>query len=333
MKGPREQAEFASELFMGCRLRCANCHNHPFDHWTQDDYHGLAAIFAKVKGGVVVNVSARGEVTHPRTGEAALRRIPGDANLDTNTDGREALADWLTSPHNPYLSKAIVNRLWKALMGRGLVEPTDDLRDTNPATHPLLLDQLATDFVKHDYDLRHTLRLIALSAAYARSTTTTSGNEADSQYYSHAFSRPLEPEVLADAISDVIGLHDQYGDESVGTRAVALVDPKTPSEALDVLGRCSREETCETSATSTGRTATQATFAQRSLINRRLADPQGRLALLIAAEKTPAEIVDELYLRALGRHPTPAERGFWREQLSVVDRQQVDQQKLLEDFV
>ncbi|MEO2035661.1 MAG: DUF1549 domain-containing protein, partial [Planctomycetaceae bacterium] len=218
--GPREQAEFASELFMASRLRCANCHNHPLDRWTQDDYHGLAAIFAKLERGQVIQVASRGEVTHPRTGEAAIPRIPGDRFLDDSGDGRTEFATWLTSKDNPYFAKAIVNRLWKSLMGRGLVEQTDDFRDTNPATHPELLNLLAEDFIEHGYDLRHSLRRISLSAAYARSSTTLPDNEADDRFYSHALIQPLESEVLADAITDVLDIPEQYGDEPIGTRAV-----------------------------------------------------------------------------------------------------------------
>ena len=140
-----EQAEFMSELFMGARLRCANCHNHPLDKWTQDDYHGLAAIFAKIEAnGQVIKVKPSGEVIHPATREKAVPRIPGDRFLPTDvTDGRLELVDWLTGVGNPYFARAIVNRLWKAMMGRGLVEPVDDFRSTNPATHPELLTALS----------------------------------------------------------------------------------------------------------------------------------------------------------------------------------------------
>ena len=328
--GPREQAEFTSELFMGSRLRCANCHNHPLDRWTQDDYHGLAAIFAKLERGKVIKVSARGEVTHPRTGEAAIPRIPGEKFLDGKGDGREDLARWLTDETNPYFAKAMVNRLWKVMMGRGLIEPTDDFRATNPATHPVLLDQLAENFVKHGYDLRHTLRRIAQSAAYARGAQTLPENQADDRFYSHALTRPLEPEVLADAISDVLGIADQYGKQSLGTRAVALFDGSISSEALDVLGRCGREDSCETSADPSGGLPVKLHLFNGALINRRLSDAEGRLAKLIASGKASGEIVDEYYLRALGRHPSSNERDFWNEQLAVANG---EQPKLLEDFV
>jgi hypothetical protein len=328
--GPREQAEFASELFMGSRLRCANCHNHPLDRWTQDDYHGLAAIFAKVESGVVVKVSTRGEVTHPRTGEAAVPRIPGAQFLDSDSDGRQALARWLTHEDNPYFAKAIVNRLWKALMGRGLVEPSDDFRDTNPATHPVLLDQLAADFIANGYDLRHTLRRIALSAAYARSSVALAENQADDRFYSHALTRPLEPEVLADAISDVMGLPDTYGDQPAGTRAVALFDSNISSESLDILGRCSRQDSCETAGAPAGGLPRKLHMFNGPLLNRRLTDPESRLAQLTADGNTPEEIVDEFYLRALGRQPSADERLFWNEQFAGSDDTHRD---VLEDFV
>jgi hypothetical protein len=328
--GPREQAEFASELFMGSRLRCANCHNHPLDRWTQDDYHGLAAIFAKVESGVVVKVSTRGEVTHPRTGEAAVPRIPGEQFLDSDSDGRQALARWLTDEDNPYFAKAIVNRLWKALMGRGLVEASDDFRDTNPPTHPALLEQLADDFIENGYDLRHTLRRIALSAAYARSSVALPENESDDRFYSHALTRPLEPEVLADAISDVLGLPDTYGDQPAGTRAVALFDSNISSESLDVLGRCSRQDTCESAGTAAGGLPQKLHMLNGQLINRRLTDAESRLAQRIADGKTPEEIVREFYLCALGRQPSADEQRFWNGQFAAADGAQ---QNVLEDFV
>lgn len=330
--GPREQAEFASELFMGNRLRCANCHNHPLDRWTQDDYHGLSAIFAKLDRDRVIEVAASGEVIHPRTGEAAVPRIPGEHFLETSDDGRTELADWLTNRDNPYFAKAIVNRLWKAMLGRGLVEQTDDLRDTNPATHPALLEQLATDFVEHGYDLRHTLRLIAQSATYSRSAQTLTANLSDDRYYSHALTRPLSAEVLADAIADITSIADRYEDQPDGTRAVALFDPQIKSETLDILGRCDRTESCETGDEATGGLTRQLHLFNGPLLNRRVTDPEGRLTQLITDEKPPAEIITEFYLRALSRRPSQAEQEYWNQQLSAAESSH-QQRELLEDFV
>ena len=333
VNGPREQAEFMSELFMGARLRCANCHNHPLDKWTQDDYHGLAAIFAKIEDDQIVKVKPSGEVIHPATREKAVPRIPGDRFLPADVaDGRVELADWLTGSDNPYFAKAIVNRLWKAMMGRGLVEPVDDFRSTNPATHPELLTELADDFVAHGYDLRRTLRRIALSATYARSANTLPQNATDDRFYSHALQKPLEPEVLADAISDVLGVPDTYGSEPEGTRAVVLFDPNTESDALDILGRCGREISCETSIGVTGGLQRKLHLFNGDLLNARISVPDSRLDRLMSDGKSPMEIVNVFYLAALSRHPTDTEQQFWKQHIDVKTSAN-SQRAILEDLV
>ena len=329
--GAREQAEFVSELFMGSRLRCANCHNHPLDRWTQDDYHGLAAIFAKIESGRVIKLVKSGEVTHPRTGEAAVPRIPGESFLAIDQDGRQSLATWLTDRKNPYFAKAIVNRLWKSMMGRGLVEPTDDFRSTNPATHPALLEQLAADFVESHYDLRHLLRQIATSTTYSRSGHPTVDNQTDDRYYSHALTRPLPAEILADAISDLTGVADQYGAEPLGTRAVALVDAKIESGALDILGRCSREDSCENAGEGSAGLSRMLHLFNGPLLNQRIAAGESRLLKLLAERKSSREIVDEFYQLALGRGPNKSERDYWTEQMEGLDEQRL--RAVLEDFV
>ena len=333
VNGPREQAEFMSELFMGTRLRCANCHNHPLDKWTQDDYHGLAAIFAKIEGDQIVKVKPSGEVIHPATREKAVPRIPGDRFLPTDAaDGRVELVDWLTGSDNPYFAKAIVNRLWRAMMGRGLVEPVDDFRSTNPATHPELLTTLADDFVAHGYDLRRTLRRIALSAAYARSANTLPQNTTDDRFYSHALPKPLAPEVLADAISDVLGVPDTYGNEPEGTRAVSLSDPNTESDALDILGRCGRETSCETSTAAIGGLQRKLHLFNGDLLNARIGVPDSRLDRLMSIGRSPMEIVNEFYLAALSRHPTDTEQQFWKQHIDVKTSAN-SQRAILEDMV
>jgi hypothetical protein len=328
----RSQAEYVSELLMGVRLRCANCHNHPLDRWTQDDYHGLAAVFARIERGRNVRLGPRGEVTHPRTGEAAVPRIPGARFLDPQTDGRTALAEWISEPGNPHFAAAMVNRLWKGMMGRGLIEPTDDLRQTNPATHPALLARLAEDFVAHDCDLRHTLRTIALSAAYQRSSTASEANRADESFYSHALEKPLSAEVLTDAIGDVTGVREKFGDFPLGSRAVALFDSATPSDALDVLGRCSRVDTCETpiAGAAAGGLTTRLHLINGPLLNAKIASPGGRLHKAIEAGKSNDEIVEQFYLLALGRLPREAETEYWRTQLNSDDAR--ERMRGLEDF-
>ena len=333
VRGQRELAEFASELFMGSRLRCANCHNHPLDRWTQDDYHGLAAIFAKVDRGRVIGDKPNGKTLPPRTRAPATQRIPGKRFLAENaTNGRRQLADWLTEPSNPYFAKAIVNRLWKRMMGRGLVEPVDDFRDTNPASHPTLLDKLARDFELNGYELRHTLRLIATSTTYARSANATVDNRDDNQFYSHAARRPLEAEVLSDAISDVLGLATKYGNSPEGTRAVTLVDPRTPSLALDILGRCGREESCETETRAIGALSQKLHLFNGALVNSRIAAEGSRLHQMLLAGDEAMAIVDALYLAAFNRRPSTEEQQHWDAQLTKT-KSPDEQRAFLEDFV
>ena len=309
---PGDLAEYASRVFMGARLRCANCHNHPLDHWTQDDYHGLAAVFAKVKRGRVVTVSARGEVTHPVSGQAAIPRIPGDRYLQPDSDGRMEFAAWLTDESNPYLAKVTVNRLWQQLMGRGLVQPVDDLRATNPATHPELLDWLARDFAAHGYRMKHTLRTICLSAAYRRSSRPVSGNESDATFYSRGRTRLLEAEVIADAIADATGVPVPHGDQT-NVRAVALTNNRIPSAALEVLGRCDRSTDCGAGGATAASLARTLHLINGPLINDRISDPNGRLAKLLADEPDNEKVLDRLFLITLGR---PADnRIYWQQRL------------------
>lgn len=325
----RAQAELVSQIFMGSRLQCANCHNHPLDRWTQDDYHGLAAIFARLDRGQVVKLASRGGVTNVRTGEPAIPRIPGVKNLPVDEDGREALADWLTSVDNPYFAKSFVNRLWRGAFGRGLVEPADDMRDTNPATHPELLDQLARDFVEHGYDLRHTLGRIVTSATYARSGATDSINVNDDRFYSHALKRPLEPEVMADALYDATGVSDSYGDAPTGMRAVEIVNVLTPSEALDALGRCSRRESCE-GITVSGALPTKLHQLNGELVNRKVASIESHLHKQLAMGASDVDVLEDIYLRTLSRRPTDKEREYWLKQIAEVGTEQRVQ--MLEDI-
>ena len=214
-------------------------------------------------------------------------------------------------------------------MGRGLVEPVDDFRDTNPATHPALLDRLAGDFVANGYQLRHTLRVIASSEAYARSANASLQNKNDDRFYSHRIRQPLEPEVLADAISDVLEVPDKYGDQPVGTRAVSLVNPTTPSQTLDVLGRCGREESCEPAAGVVRGLSQKLHLMNGPLLNARIAVEGSRLDRLLREAREPLEIIEEFYLVGLSRKPTQVEHDHWAKQLENVS----DPPAFLEDFV
>lgn len=335
VRGAKAQAEFVSELFMGSRLRCANCHNHPLDKWTQDDYHGLAAIFAKLDiGKEFVKEQPRGEVIHPKTSEPAQQRIPGEVYVDPNEAngfGRKAFTEWLTGPENPYFAKAFVNRVWNDLMGRGLVSPVDDFRATNPPTHPQLLEKLSNEFVESGYSLKHVIRSIVSTDAYARSARTTSENKADDRFYSHRLKSTLAPEVLADAIADVLRVSERYGDLPSGTRAVNIVNPKTPSRSLDVLGRCSREESCEGSEGAMGGLPQKLHLFNGGLLNDRIGADKGRLGELLDSGTKPSEIIGTFYEAALNRPLTAGEQEFWQRKLAELPNE--ERVSLLEDFV
>lgn len=327
----RAQAELVGQVFMGMRLACANCHSHPLDRWTQDDYHGLAAVFARLDRGRIVQLAPRGGVTNLRTGEPAIPRIPGTRFLNADGDHREELAQWLTSSGNLYFARATVNRLWRAMFGRGLVEPTDDLRETNPATHPELLQRLAQDFAHEGYSIRHTLRLIALSHTYGRSDVILAANAADDRFYSHAYRRPLLPEVLADAIADVTGVPGAYAGQPEGTRAVSLVDPLSPAPSLDILGRCVRTAECDENPAQGGGLPAQLHLLNGDLVNARLTDVSGRLQQSLAAGRTDAEILSDFHWRALCRGPTDEQLARWSASIDSEDLPK--RAERLEDFV
>jgi len=218
-------------------------------------------------------------------------------------------------------------------MGRGLVEPVNDFRLTNPASHPELLDELANDFREHDCDLRDTIRQIVTSDAYARRSQPAAGDPTDGRFYSHAMVRPLAPEVLADAISDVLDIKETYGDAAPGTRAIDLVDANVESRSLDVLGRCAGQTECESGAGSTGELSQQLHLMNGPLLNARIASQDGRLDRLLAADADAGAIIDEFYLVALGRRPSPAEQAFWRNHLRRNGHDAAEWRRKLEDFV
>ncbi len=323
----RGEAEYVAESLLGIRLRCANCHNHPLDRWTQDDYHGLAAIFARLERGPVVSLKSSGEVIHPVTGEAAIPRLPGERFLPLEKDNRAALADWITKSDDRRFAKAQVNRLWHALFGRGLVEPIDDLRETNPASHPQLLDRLADDFASHRYDLRHTLRLLAGSAAYQRSNRPLTEAKSDDRFYSHARARPLAPEVLLDAVCDALGSPAQFDDPNrdlpPGVRTIGLYSPELATPVLGPLTGCVAGRPCAMAGDSTASLddlAVQLHWINGQLVNSRLGDSWHAVAKLAYGHEPLDKLIEEYYLRTLSRLPTDEEQTFWRKQLASESR-------------
>jgi len=308
--GPREEAEYMSEVLMGVRLRCANCHNHPLDQWTQDDYHGLAAIFAGYQLARDVRFTENGSVIHPRTESDAIPRIPGEHFLPADADNRHAFADWLTQTNNPTFAKAMVVRVWDALMGRGLITPIDDLRQTNPASHPGLVDRLSVFFAENGYQLRPLIRLICESSAYQRAAATgASSSESSSRFYSHAFRKPLSAEVLADAIGDVTGVI--RGAVNGEARFIQVVDRGTTSDRLQFLGQCLPGENCSAPVGDARGIASKLHLMNGELLNRLLMDDEGRLQQMLRDETATGDLVRDFYRRALSRSPTENELSNW----------------------
>ncbi len=210
---PNEQAELTAQRFLGLRMRCAQCHDHPFDIWTQDAYYGLASFFAKVQRGGggprammgrdKVTINPKGEVIHLRTKKPVEPRLLDGkiVKVPPADDPRKALADWMTAPTNPYFARAMANWVWAQLFGKGLVDPPDDMSRANPPVHPELLDALARHFVEHKYDLRDLIRTIASSETYGLTSATVKGNEKDTRLFSHHLPRPLTAHQMADALA------------------------------------------------------------------------------------------------------------------------------------
>ncbi|HKS38808.1 MAG TPA: DUF1549 and DUF1553 domain-containing protein [Verrucomicrobiae bacterium] len=345
IRDPVARAEAVSQVFLGTRLNCAQCHNHPFDRWTQDDYYDWSGLFARVnykvlenrrrddndshefKGEQIVFVANKGDVKNPRTGRPANARFLGKpsvtdreshiANRDNVPDELEALADWITSPQNPFFPRSQVNRVWFHLMGRGIVDPIDDFRPTNPASHPALLDALADDFVRQGFDLRHLIRLIMNSRTYQLSALPNDTNRDDDLNFSRAYVRRLTAEQLLDCQSQVTGVPAKFNGYPPGLRAAqlpgALAERKRDQKKtevdffLEVFGKPPRLLTCECERS--GETTMSQAFQMISgpAINELLKEPENRLERLVASGKSTREVIDELYWSALTRAPTKAE--------------------------
>ncbi len=308
--------ETTAQVFLGIRIQCAKCHNHPFERWTQDNYYGIGAFFNRVsrkpspKGDeLVVFVSRSGEVTQPRTGKQMKPWLPlqGEAELAGEDDRRQALAEWLSSPKNPFLAKAEVNRLWAHLMGRGIVEPVDDFRESNPPSNDELLAALAEDFASHGFDRKRILRTMLNSRTYQQSYRSNDTNKLDSKYFSHARTRLLSAEQLLDAICQVTGVAESYAGVPAGTRATQLPSPDGNHAFLKVFGQPARETACQCERSNDTNLSQALQMINGPTVHGKLRDEQNRLRKLAAAGKSDAEIVGELFQAAYCRAPDETE--------------------------
>src|SRR5262245_11547872 len=321
LRNPELRAEEVAQLFMGARVQCAKCHNHPGENWTQDDYYGVAAFFARVQyrdGPFFVGIYDKeetvlakrdGSLTHPRTGLVVKPKFPGGAAIEISPDAdpRAAFADWLTAPDNPYFARAAANRIWFHLLGRGVVEPVDDLRSTNPPSIPALLDALTADLVKSGFDRKHLIRTIMNSRVYQSSGRKNATNGDDGKYFSRFVPRRLGAEALLDAVCDATGVGESFKGFPAGTRAVQLPDGEFPYAFLRVFGRPPRASACECER-DTDTTLHMALMLQGgNFLQDKLAVPTGRVATLAASKLTDREAVEEMFLLTLSRQPTAAE--------------------------
>src|SRR5262245_1121316 len=318
---PDEITTMVSQLFLGVRLDCARCHHHPFEVWGQDDFYSLAAYFARVGhkgtglsppisgGEEVIFARPTGTVKHPVTGKEMppLPLFGKAGEIKEDGDPRAVLADWVTSPDNPYFAKVIVNRVWADLAGRGIVDPVDDLRATNPPSNGPLLDALAADFRKNGCDLKKLIRTIATSYVYGLSTVPNDRNVGDSRNYSRHYRQRLRAEVLLDAMTDVTGVAEQFQATPPGTRAMQVWTARSPSVFLDSFGRPdpNQDPPCERTVDTTVVQALHLMNAPN--LHRKVTADDGRAAKLAATKKTVPEIIEELYLLTYCRKPTESE--------------------------
>lgn len=319
---PLDMSETVSMAFLGMSIQCARCHDHPLEKWTNNDYYGMANLFSRVRGkgwggdsrngdgNRVVFTVNEGELIQPRTGKPQPPR-PLDGEplpFDSRVDRRVYLAKWLTSPDNPYFTRAIVNRVWANFLGVGIVEKVDDMRLTNPPSNEKLLAALAEYLVKNHYDLKKLMRLILTSETYQRSSRTVPGNEGDERFYSRYYPKRLEAEVLLDAVSQVTGVPTQFKGYPDGTRALELPDVNVESYFLSAFGRPERLITCECERSNEPSMVQVLHLMNGETINQKVAAEKNRVGQLLSANTPDEGIADEAYLSALCRYPTDKER-------------------------
>jgi hypothetical protein len=332
---PEEAAKAVSQAFLGIRLQCAQCHHHPFEKWSQDDFHGLAGFFngmtrRPAEGEEFVFHAGYRETRLPETDRPVATHPPDGPVPDALWEGdpRRRLAAWMTKPDNPWFARLAANRLWKHYMGRGLVEPEDDLRSTNPASNEPLLDYLAAQLVKRRYDLKALSRLIMNARVYQLSAVPNDSNRDDEQNFSHHYLRRLPAEVLLDAISAVTEAPETFPGMAKGTRAIELWDNRLPSYFLDIFGRSERTSPCECGRSSEPTMAQALHLMNAPEVERKIASTAGRVARLMKAKAPEERIVEELCLAALGRPPREKERRMARKLFGEAPPEQAAQDLL-----
>ncbi len=338
-KDPIELSENATQAFLGQRIMCARCHNHPLEKWTQTQYYQMANLFARVgvKNGAsgaenIVFAKTSGDILHPRLARP-LPPTPLDGQsiaIDSPEDRRVVFARWLTAPQNAMFARTVVNRVWANFMGRGLVDPVDDVRASNPASNEELFAALAKDFVEHGYDIQRLIRTIMNSGVYQLASEANAANQSDNIYYSKHIVRRLAAEVILDAMSQVTGAPTVFSGYPAGTRALQLPDTQVKSEFLTSFGRPPRN-ICDAAERSSDPTIGQALHViNGDTLNKKLSAPDGTIALFLKLGFSDRRILEFLFLSAYSRYPTDAERQTLTAALQTA---RPGRQQALEDMV
>ncbi len=313
---PKLVMENMTQVFLGTRFNCNQCHDHPFERWTQRQYYELSAYFADVGrrplpdgDEYIFTMGTPSAVMNPNTNEPAAPKFPFDhaGAIDGAGTRREQLAQWLTANENPYFARSIVNRYWSYFFGRGIIDPVDDIRAGNPASNPELLDAVTKDFVASGYDLKKLIRTICNSATYQRSLDAGPWNEDDKINFSHALPRRLSAEQLYDAIIQATGAPRALPGVPAGFRASELPDSDVEVAFLDMFGRAPRESPCECERTSDVSLGQTLNMVNGPTIGDAIAHPQGIIAMSIAAAMPNDKLIETIYLSALCRKPSPDE--------------------------
>ena len=357
LRDPQSRAEATAQVFLGVRLQCAKCHNHPFERWTQADYYSLAAFFVRVHyrivennrndkfdkhefdGEQIVYESRSGEAKHPRTGETLRPRFLGADTPDfaPDADRLQALADWVAAPDNPFFARAQANRIWHQLMGRGIVDPDDDFRASNPPVNGPLLDALADDFAGHHFDLRHLVRTIMNSRTYQLSAIPNDTNRDDETNFSHALVRPLQAEQLLDALGRATGGAGTVPRPGTGAAGGQLPGVKAGTgkrrddgeKFLSSFGKPERSLSCDCERSDDSTLDQAFQLLTGPVLNHMLTQPDNRIGRLLTAGKSNEEIVEEFYFAALCRPPSAKERAG---ALALIARER-DRRRALEDVL
>jgi hypothetical protein len=315
---------------MGVRIECAQCHHHPSEKWSQTDYFALAGFFTGVSrkplaaGGEAILSRGGTDLKHPRTGEVITASALGAAAADfTNvSDRRHTLAQWMTAPENPFFARSIVNRLWAHYFGRGLVEPIDDIRATNPATNEPLLEALSTHLREVNYDLKAFTRTLLRSRTYQLSSQSNILNADDQQNFSHALDKPLPAEVLLDMFSQTLGVPEKFNGWPLGYRSVQLWDSRVPSYFFRVFGRPVRATVCECERSNEPSIAQALHLLNSPELSEKLHHRHGSARQLAESTRTDRELVEDLYLKTLSRLPRDNERQLMLETIAASSNRQ-----------